>query len=88
MQNETTEPENRTGVGGRVDPLVMSLQPCPYCGTRPIDAHKKEDRFGMGYYIVFPVSGCMLCYGKTGILQVSPLSDLEVKVARNFRLEA
>lgn len=67
--------------------VVMSLQPCPHCGNKPIDAYKKEDRFGMAYYLVFEKNDCLHCYSKTGILMIPIFTMEDREIAEKFRLE-
>ena len=69
-----------------LDAIVMSLQPCPHCGARAVDAYKKLDIYGMSYFIVFEENDCMHCYGKTGVLQIPVLTKSELLIAKQFRL--
>lgn len=69
------------------DAIVKSLQPCPHCGAKAVDAYKKRDRCGMAYFLVFEKNDCMHCYGKTGVSQIPVLTEMDFLIARQFRLE-
>jgi len=74
---------NRLRIAYKVTPPVTAIYPCCFCGAKPTAAFKIYTRKGMQYYLYFS-NGCRLCRGKTGILQIFPLTYFERQLYSQF----